>query len=996
MQIKRFYRTADTPHVNVCPPRAYFIPFGRTQDASGGRETSERFTSLNGTWDFRWFPDTEALAPEEDGFSRRVECTDRIAVPGCWQLYTDRGYDPPNYINQDYPFQVDPPHLPDAIPCGFYRRALDVAKQPGKRYYLNFDGVSSCFYLWVNGVWIGYSQVSHANSEFDVTPVLVPGKNVFEVLAIKHCTGSYMEDQDFFRLSGVFRDVYLLERDEDHISDIDCVTFVSEDLRQAGLTVKLTVSGTAAAHGALYGPAGTLIAEADGDEMRFPVSSPALWSSEAPVLYSLRLTAGDEAIRIPVGFRRIGIVNGALLFNGQKIKVRGVNRHDMTPETGYYVSPEQMLQDLYLLKRANVNAIRTSHYPNDPRFALLCQELGFLLIDEADLETHGMGYNYGDWYWDYWAHLCDTPQWRDQCVDRAARLYERDKNLCCVLMWSLGNESGCGENHRAMAAYIRGRRPDALIHYENAHLEYAAKVGRDFDDISDVESRMYAPLEYLDAYLKDDTKTKPFFYCEYVSAWSTGDLPLHWDGFEASDKYLGGCVWEFADHAVNTGTKDRPKYRYGGDFDDYPNDGISCLDGVVHPDRRPRPGYYDMKDCYKPFAASLEHGVLTIRNKRYFTSLSNCALDWTLEQDGRTVGSGRVEALDVAPQEQRAYRLFDAAPEDGFVTVNVFVTQNAETPWADAGAEVGHAQFLLHNAPVALPAGKKRALQAQQTRTQIKIMCGDTVYTFDKLRGTLASVFRGGELLKEPMALSMFRPWLPNAGNRTAWERARYAHAYQTTYGTVLEESTEDKAVVRIRAALASPAMPPAVTAELTFTVTADDRVRADVTAHVTHNAPPLPRFGLAFAMPAAFDELRYLGCGPQETYADRYRAAMLRAFRGSVQGDFEHYARPTECGAHYAVKTASLTDRTGHGLAFADLSERGFSFSARPYADKTLFFTAHDDELPPPDGVYAHVDYKLHAENPSHAEKAPERVFDEKDFCFSFVFAPLDGTGTD
>lgn len=991
MEIRRFYRMTEHPHVGCEPPRAYYIPFGPGEEAAGNRETSSRFLSLNGTWDFRFFENVEALELEDPAFPAGVACNETMEVPFCWQLCVGRGYDPPNYINQDYPFPVDPPHLPDIIPCGFYRRRLPVHKTAGKRYYLNFDGVSSCFYLWVNGVWLGYSQVSHANSEFDVTAALVDGENTFEALVIKHCTGTYMEDQDFFRLSGIFRDVYLLVRDEVHIDDIELLPEVSPEFSEASLTVRWAAGVPATVR--LFDPAGVPVgcaAQAAGETL-FSLSSPVLWNPEQPRLYRLEIKAGEESIFFPVGFKRAEIIEKCLLLNGKKLKLLGINRHDSSPETGYYVSPAQMLEELYLLKRANVNTIRTSHYPNDPRFLRLCDELGFLLIDEADLETHGMGYNYGDWYWDYWSHICDTPLWKAQCVDRAARLYERDKNHASVLFWSLGNESGCGENHRAMAAYIRSRSKTALIHYENARLEYGARVGRDFSDISDVESRMYASLDYLEEYLNDPKQYKPFFYCEYVSAWSTGDIPLHWKDFEQYDNYCGGCVWELTDHAVNIGTKEAPRYRYGGDFGDYPNDGISCLDGLVHPDRRPRPGYYDMKDCYQPFEITYENGSVTVFNKRYYTDLSDLSLRWAVEKDGKVLFGGRIGETEIPPRERAVYPLFSQPVPAGFVTLNVYAELKADAPWAKAGYEVGHRQFILQNAPVALPtAEKKEALLIEESRTQITVKCGKTRYVFDKTRGLIRAVFRGETLVAEDVGLSVFRPWLPNSGNRAMWERARYDHAKQKCYSVMLTEHTPEKAVIRMNLSFAAPAMPPAVRADVTFTVTAEGLLRTDVRAGVTGNAPPLPRFGFAFAIPGEFDRMTYLGFGPQETYPDRFVSGMLREYTAGVRESFEHYVRPTECGAHYGTKIASVQNAAGAGLQAADLSERGFLFTARPYSDETLHLTAHDDALPPPEKTWVRLDYKMHADNPGFADREPWRRFDEKEFTFAFVFQVL------
>ncbi|MBQ1948295.1 MAG: hypothetical protein II359_06760, partial [Clostridia bacterium] len=589
----QFHRQLENIHVNTMAPRAYFIPFNTHECKDVPREKSELFYLLSGEWDFCFIPDVERVGVEKEGFAENVNCPDSITVPKCWQMYADRNYDPPQYINQDYPFPVDPPHLPDAIPGGFYRRKFSFSKKANKLYWLNFEGVSPCFYLWINNKFVGFSSVSHSTSEFDVTDYLLDGENKIELLVVKYCVGTYLEDQDFFRLSGIFRDVYVLERDEKCIRDIFVKPVVSEDLKSVDIFVDVDFTQTTELAWSLRDPDGVPVGQRGTECGSFKVSleNPVLWNPEQPQLYELFITCGTECISMPIAIRRFEIKNSTVLLNGVKVKAKGVNRHDNHPETGYAVTVEDMLTDLYLMKRANVNMIRTSHYPNDPRFMEMCDRLGFMMVDEADLETHGMGYNYGDWYWDYWSFLCDDPAWKDICVDRAARLFERDKNRGCVVLWSLGNESGCGENHRHMAAYIRSRDERALIHYENARLEYQERVNKDFTDISDVESRMYASIEYLEEYLNDPTLTKPFFYCEYVDSMSTGDVYKHWDGFEDVDKYFGACIWEFSDHAVNIGTKEDPKYRYGGDWGEEPNDFICCIDGLVYPDRSLRPGY---------------------------------------------------------------------------------------------------------------------------------------------------------------------------------------------------------------------------------------------------------------------------------------------------------------------------------------------------------------------------------------------------------------------
>ncbi len=986
----RYYRMLSSLHVGCEAPRAYFVPFADEKSASTDRENSSLLTLLNGQWDFSFFENVEELEIEDENFTSTVVCKDKIDVPSCWQLYLGRGYDVPNYINQDYPYPVDPPNLPDVIPCGFYRKKIDFNKKNNKNYFINFEGVAPCFYLWVNGKFVGYSQVSHCTSEMDITSALKDGENTFEILVVKFCHGSYMEDQDFFRLSGIFRDVYILERSENHIKDIFVDYNVSEDFTSATLSVKNEIVGAGELNYKLFAPCGCLIKEGSADgNFDLDIENPVLWNSENPQLYTLLISFGGEYISLPLAVKRIEIKNKTLLLNGQKIKLRGINRHDSHPETGYVIPVEHMKNDLLLLKRANVNTIRTSHYPNDPRFLTMCDELGFMIIDEADLECHGMGYNYGDWYWDSWAFLCDNEDWKDACVDRAARLFERDKNHGCVIMWSLGNESGCGENHRHMANYIRNRLPKAIIHYENAHLEYQARLNKDFTDISDVESRMYAPLDYLEKYLNDPENEKPFFYCEYVAAWSTGDIPNHWDKFEDYDNYCGGCVWELTDHAVNIGTKENPKYRYGGDFGDYPNDKVYCVDGLVYPDRTPRPGYHDMKITYQPFSVKYENGKITVKNKRYFTSFSDYYIEWAVEINGKKTMGGIVTDTDIAPRAEKEYTLFTSVEAKELTTLILNFRQKENTLWAEKDYEVGHVQFILSDSAVSAESGKKSSLSLDETRTKINITCGKTKYVFDKITGRIVSINNGTELLSEPVTFNIDRAYHPSNGCQSDWKRARYEHAYQKTYSTKLVEFSEAKAIIHTKISFAASAMPPALWADVIYTFTSDGKMNVSVKANVTERAPALPRFGLNIVMPKSFENMKYLGYGPVETYSDRFRSQMISEYETTVSENFEHYVVPTECSAHYKTKTASVTDSQGRGFLFADTSKDGFLFNAKHYDDKQLLETAHDDELKELDKTIVSLDYKMHADCPYYEETEPWRLFNEKEFSFSFDIIP-------
>ncbi|MBR3766689.1 MAG: DUF4981 domain-containing protein [Clostridia bacterium] len=985
--IEKYYLSPEYLHIGCEKPAAYFIPFGKGQCPFEERENSQRFTLLNGEWDFKFYPNVREVDFTADTYPASEVCPDKMKVPFNWQLVLDKGYDVPNYINQDYPYPVDPPHLPDIIPAALYRRGFSYSKKDNKAYYLSFEGVSAGFYLWVNGEFTGYSQVSHAESKFNITDKLLDGENIIEALVIKHTDGSYLEDQDFFRLSGIFRDVYILERDEKHLKDIHILREFTEDFLNANITVKPDFSEKTEFLWTVFSPDGEEILSGTEDgEFTFDINNPVLWNAELPLRYSLVIASGDEVIRFPLALSKAEIKDRCFLFNGKKIKFYGINRHDSNPETGYAVTMEDMIKDLHILKGANVNMIRTSHYPNDPRFVDLCEEKGFMLVDEADFESHGMGYNYGDWYWDYWAHLADVPEWKEACLDRAERLFERDKNYACVVMWSLGNESGCGESHRRMANFIRSRDSKAIIHYENARLEYEGRVGgRDFKDISDVESRMYATLEYLEEYLNDEKHTKPFYYCEYVSCTSTGDIPLHWNDFEKYDNYTGGCIWEFCDHAVNIGTKENPQYRYGGDFGDYPHDKYYCIDGLVYPDRRPRPGFYDMKQTYIPVTASFENGELTVFNKRYFSDLSEYDLLVYLSKDGKVteeinLGKGNIEART----EKKFALSFDTVGEN--VTLTLVLCLNKDTFYAQKGFKAGFIQLILADSAVKYTETEKSSLEIKEDKCNFYITAGNISYVFSKITGKVTSIKnKEKEYLTSPIEFTL---WRQTFNHKEASERARYFHAYQKTYAVNMENGEDIKITADV--SFASPAMPPALKGKAIYTFKRDGRIEVSFMGDVTHNAQPLPRFGLKLSLIKDFEAVEYYGYGPKESYSDRYKSQYLGRFTSTVTEQYENFINPCESSAHYKTKYASVRTSDGEGLEFYDTSDRGFSFKAIHFSDIQMENTAHHDELVPLDETIVNIDYKLHAENQELSYLEPERAFTEKHFEFSYIIKPI------
>ncbi|MDT3425855.1 beta-galactosidase [Paenibacillus forsythiae] len=539
----------------------------------------------------------------EDGFYEAdADGWDDLLVPSCWQT---SGYDQLHYTNINYPIPCDPPFVPDDNPAGLYIRDFNLeGRLAEKETYLVFEGVNSCFYLWVNGSFAGYSQGSRMPAEFRVTPCLRPGSNRVAAMALKWCDGTYLEDQDAWRYSGIFRDVYLLGRDPVHIRDVGIRPELAADFGSALLHIDLKSTGSLNVAAELRDARNRSIVQGDiavdGDgTLQIKVDAPVLWNAEQPYQYQLYIRAGEEVLRFPVGFRSVDIQGGVFRINGKAVKLKGVNRHDSHPVLGQTIPLSHMKQDLNQMKRHNINTIRMSHYPNDPRFLDLCDEYGFYVIDEADLECHGIGIA-EDWADGAFHKLSADPQWRDTFLDRAVRLLERDKNHPSVVIWSLGNESGYDENHIAMAEWTKRRDPSRPVHYEGAAPRYNGHANTEY---LDMESRMYATVDEIEAYANDESSRKPLFLCEYSHAMGNGHGDLHdyWKVIDRYPKLMGGCVWEWCDHGIAAKTEDGTAfYAYGGDFGDRPNDGNFCIDGLVSPDRRPHTGLLELKQIIAP------------------------------------------------------------------------------------------------------------------------------------------------------------------------------------------------------------------------------------------------------------------------------------------------------------------------------------------------------------------------------------------------------------
>lgn len=1000
LAVEKYWEDPSRLHVNCEKPHAYFIPYESEAGAQRGiRGTSQYFQSLTGNWKFKYH---ESVAAVADGFYRNDYPTgdwDDLPVPSNWQMH---GYDKPQYTNVNYPFPFDPPFVPNENPAGIFMRDFTLGAWDAKEVYLVFEGVDSYFYVWVNGRWVGYSQVSHMTSEFKITGYLQPGMNRLAVLVLKWCDGSYLEDQDKWRLSGIFRDVYLLARDRTHLTDIFFTTALNEDFSAGLLRLALETAGNEPleVHAVLKDGCGAILAEQSGDaahqgvwEMK--LAHPALWSAEFPHLYALVLSCGTEVILLKVGFRKIAVQDGVILINGRAVKFKGVNRHDFHPQLGQAVPPSHMMQDLILMKRHNINAIRASHYPNDPRFPEYCDEMGFYLIDEADLETHGAAPA---------GHIdliSRDPRFAAAYLDRMQRMVERDKNHPCVVMWSLGNESGHGENHLKMAEWARQRDPDRLLHYEGA-----TGWGRNELDSSylDVYSRMYPSLaEMEDLIRRDATEKRPYLLCEYCHAMGNGpgDLQDYWDLLNRHSRFAGGFVWEWTDHGILAQTPEGiDYYAYGGDFGEQPHDGNFCLDGLVYPDRRPHTGLLELKNVIAPLEVTpvnLAAGEIEITNRYDFSDLSHVRLNWRVEKDGAVSETGRLDDLIIAAHDSAVIRLGYTWPRknDGRYFLTVSFTLKMQTVWAEKGHEIGFRQFELPAGAVAkaaLRVAEMPALQVSESGPATIMRGRDFTYAFDKERGSLTEMeYRGVKLICAQPGFNVWRAPTDNDRNiKEKWREEGYDRLASHLYEAWIDSRDERHIAFGTRFSLGGYIKKPVIRGNSIWTIYGSGDILLEIRAEAREDLPFLPRFGLQLWMPPGNERVEYFGYGPQESYRDKHRGSRMGRYRASVNEMHEDYLRPQENGSHYRTEWAAVTNLWGTGLLFR--GDPDFSFQVSHFTPRDLTVAGHPYQLQKRPETIVHLDYAMSGvgSNSCGPELLPQYRLAQREIRFRVRIKPM------
>ena len=867
--------------------------------------------------------------------------------------------------------------------------------------------------MWLNGSYVGYSQVSHCTSEFDVSGVIREGRNRLAVLVLKWCDGSYLEDQDKFRMSGIFRDVYLLKRPEQAVRDYRVRTDIKETTAAVSIELRY-FQETVETAATLFDAQGRQVSHArctKGEELLLEIPDPVLWNTEAPYLYTLTLDTESEVIVDHVGLRKIEIVGHAVCFNGKPIIFRGVNRHDSDPVTGPAVGMEQMMEDLTLMKRHNINAIRASHYPNAPVFLQLCDRYGFLVVDEADVESHGPAEIY---YrdnsdankFDRWNEpIADDPLWEKPILDRVQLMVERDKNRPCIVIWSMGNESAYGCNFEKALRWTKEYDPSRLTHYESARYR---KSGKTYDySCLDLYSRMYPAFGEIEEYLSRGPG-KPLILCEYSHSMGNGpgDLEDYFERFRKYDQMCGGFVWEWCDHAVFHGETPGGKkiWHYGGDHGETVHDGNFCMDGLVYPDRTPHTGLLEYQNVYRPVRVlSFEQKTrtLTIQNQMDFTDLSDYVeIRYEVSCDGICQERGTLPAVQAAPGQSGSVRLKIGIPDRGKSYLKLFYHRKQEEALVPAGRMLGWEEIRLQtedgrNQTARRILEREEAPDAfsvewSETDADVTLKGLDFTYVYDKRTGLFSGLCYGGrEYLDRPMELNLWRAPVDNDMYvKLEWKRAGYDRAGTRAYTTHVRQARTSVEIVS-RMSLSADTVQRMMDVEAVWSVDRFGGIRADLQVRRNMEFPDLPRFGLRLFLNETFRQVSYCGMGPYESYADKHRASGYGLYHADVEDLHEDYVRPQENGSHMGCDYVVLSDERD-GLAAA--AEQSFSFNASIYTQEELERKTHHYELEPSGSTVLCLDY---AQNGIGSNSCGPVVMDryrfqEEQFTFSVKLVPF------
>lgn len=1010
MIVPKHYENPKILHEGTMPARAYYIPASkRMNNLVEHREKSDRIQFLNGIWKFQYF---ESIYDVEEPFFEPGYHTsdfDKLTVPGVWQM---SGYDTHQYTNIRYPFPFDPPYVPQDIPCGAYIYEFDYRKDSkAPKAYLNFEGVDSCFYLWVNGSYVGYSQVSHATSEFDVTSLLKDGKNILAVLVLKWCEGSYLEDQDKFRMSGIFRDVYLLKRPELCIRDYHITTSVSTDKAEAKLNFSY-IGQPIDTKVTLYNQHNHIMASGKVtlNHISLTIKNPDLWSAERPHLYTLVIETTDETITDYIGFRTIQIKNKILYLNGQKIKFHGVNRHDFDPVTGSSVNIAQIMKDLTMMKQHNFNAIRSSHYPNAPYFYQLCDKYGFMVINEADIEAHGPFMLYYKEDTDYnrfkgWnKQIADNPLWEESIMDRVQLMVQRDKNRPCILIWSMGNESAYGCNFEKALQWTKEFDSDRITHYESSRYRNY-DVTYNYQNL-DLYSRMYPSLDEIEEYLEKDA-SKPFLLVEYCHSMGNGpgDFEDYFQLIESHDIMCGGFVWEWCDHAIDNGKAEngKTKYLYGGDFGEIIHDGNFCMDGLVYPNRKPHTGLLEYKNVHRParvVSYDAKSRELKLHNYLDFIDLQDyAAIRYEVTCDGICICTGSIPSFSIAPHCENTVKLDIIIPRIGRVYLKIIYLLRKESPLVPAGHILGFDELLLDNEDgrnltamewLNQKTNTRTAITVTETDYNITLKGKDFRYVYNKRNGMFESlIFSEKEYLEKTMEINIWRaPTDNDMYIQKEWKKAHYHNACLRAYDSSITRC-ENSIVISTCMSLSAPSLQRILDIQASWTIDNNGGIYAKLKVTKDEIFPALPRFGIRLFLPEEFETVSYYGFGPFESYADKHRASSHGLYSAKVTELHEDYIYPQENGNHFDCDYVEINNGK---LGLTAVSTSRFSFHASSFTQEELEKKSHHFELEKSDNTIFCLDYALNGigSNSCGPDVLEKYSFYDTDFCFQFKLIPF------
>jgi beta-galactosidase len=989
----------ETFQVNRLPAHANMVAFPTIEEALSNEFTSSPwYQTLNGSWKFSFAETPEQRITSFYETSYDASKWDDIAVPSNWQL---QGYDYPHYTNMTYPWverepELKPPFAPATYnPVGSYIRTFTVpADWKDRPVLLHFEGVESAFYVWVNGELVGYSEDTFTPAEFDITAYLTEGENKLAVEVYRWCDASWLENQDFWRLSGIFRGVYLHSPSPVQIADF----FVRSELDEAFQNAELQVDVKLFNHNpgqhvdgltvqaqlydaeqklVLNQPLAAEVTFTNEEEVTLhlsaPVANPLLWSAETPNLYTLVLsiqnTSGEtvEAVRTRVGFRRFEIKDGLMKINGKRIVFKGVNRHEFSPDSGRAIGREDMIRDIELMKAYNVNAVRTSHYPNQTIWYELCDEYGLYVIDETNLETHGTWY-YGQKEMNDDNIPASKPEWRDNVIDRCNSMFQRDKNHASIIIWSLGNESFGGDNFIAMYDYLKQADPTRLVHYEGTY-HY-----RPSDSASDIESTMYISPNDIEQYARMKGDRKPYIICEYSHAMgnSCGGLHLYWEMFDKYEILQGAFIWDWVDQSIRTKTADGVEYlAYGGDFGESPHDGNFCGNGLILADKTVTPKLEEVKKCYQNVrmqALNLQTGLIRITNHFLFTDLNEYALAWTLSHNGVSVEKGH---LDIAAQPGESIEVHIPYTSSSDLYTEAVLTVSLETKkavkWADAGHEIGWEQFVVSPRLRSIQqpaAGASDALQVEELQDGgLKVNAGEVSISFSSVTGALTSYqINSQEQLLAPARANFWRAMTDNdLGNKLNERAAFWRDAHATNKLIRFEHHTNEQGchVTTDYTWDASPGS----TLSITYHIQPNGELEISQTLVSGAGLPELPEFGMLFELKDSLDTISWYGRGPHDNYIDRLTSARLGYYTGAVRDQFVPYLKPQECGNKTDVRFAEITSAVGgnsangsSGLHFE--ANAPFEINALPWSPEELEANDHVYKLPVSSHTIARINY--------------------------------------